>query len=425
MNYLYINGQYITTLKGLKECFLQEEARQLNSSLFDELKDYYRSDEIAEFLCDIGEEELADRIRGIKSSESDIEMMKSLIAVITEEKVVLDFDPMEYLEVVEAGIKSNEAGMLIACLSVKAIKQTNEHVECVLQQGAKALSFDVLLNGGLFEIKTAEMELEIEGDVSFMVDGKVIAKEKPMKDIPIKVEELSFVMKPVVGGTFWMGAQSSDINGTNFDAEASNYWESPVHQVKLDSYYIGETVVTQALWEAVMHTSPRIFNKGEDLPIENVSWNDCQEFIKRINDLTKMNFRLPTEAEWEFAARGGNKSNSYKYAGDKKIDCVAWYVKNSDGKPHPVKSKSKNELGLYDMSGNVYEWCQDWFGNYNSSKESNPLGPSSGGFRVIRGGSWKNDKEKCRVSSRGGYNPEYYQNGFRLCLSFSERTKII
>ena len=164
-----------------------------------------------------------------------------------------------------------------------------------------------------------------------------------------------------------------------------------------------------------MGSNPSKF-KGDNLPVEQVSWNDIQEFITKLNTMTGKTFRLPTEAEWEYAARGGNKSKGYKYSGSNTLDNVAWYTNNSSSKTHPVGQKQPNELGLYDMSGNVWEWCQDWYGSYSSSSQTNPTGPSSGSYRVLRGGSWYHFARICRVSYRLNSDPDdrYNLNGFRL-----------
>ena len=197
-----------------------------------------------------------------------------------------------------------------------------------------------------------------------------------------------------------MGATHEQGNEANSD-------EKPAHRVTLNSFSIGQTEVTQELWEAVMGSNPSKF-KGAKLPVEQVSWNDCQEFIKKLNALTGQHFRLPTEAEWEYAARGGSKSQGYKYSGSNNLGDVAWYDDddNSGDKTHDVATKQPNELGLYDMSGNVYEWCLDWYGSYSSSSSSNPTGPgpASGFGRVYRGGSWFSYAGRCRVANRnGGY----------------------
>ena len=224
------------------------------------------------------------------------------------------------------------------------------------------------------------------------------------------VNGVSFEMVRVEGGTFRMGATSEQ--GTDaYD------WEKPVHSVTLSSYYIGKTEVTQALWQAVMGSNPSNF-KGSNLPVECVSWNDCQEFIQKLNSLTGRNFRLPTEAEWEFACRGGNNSRGYKYSGSNDIDNVAWYWGNSGEKTHPVGIKASNELGIYDMSGNVWEWCSDWYADYTSYSQTNPKGPQSGSGRVYRGGSWNGNARRCRSSNRDGNYPtsRYFDLGLRLAL---------
>ena len=224
------------------------------------------------------------------------------------------------------------------------------------------------------------------------------------------VNGVSFKMVYVEGGTFTMGCTGEQ--GGDCDSD-----EKPTHRVTLPGYYMGETEVTQALWKAVMGSNPSYF-KGDNLPVEGVSWNDCQEFIRKLNQLTGKTFRLPTEAQWEYAARGGNKSNGYKYAGGNSVGNVAWYGDNSSSQTHPVKSKQPNELGLYDMSGNVWEWCSDWYGSYGSAAQTNPQGPSSGSTRVLRGGSWYTYAWVCRVSRRSFNYPDYrfINIGFRLSL---------
>ncbi len=231
---------------------------------------------------------------------------------------------------------------------------------------------------------------------------------------------VTFKMKLVKAGTFQMGSNTGD--------------EKPVHSVTLTKdYYMGETEVTQALWYAVMGQSPSSGDKwesgyglGDNYPAYYISYDDCQQFLRRLNELTGEHFRMPTEAEWEYAAKGGQKSKGYRYAGSNKIGDVAWYDENSynlgSSNPnygtHAVKTKVANELGLYDMSGNVWEWCSDWYGSYSSSAQTNPTGAVSGSRRVSRGGSWYFDAGRCRASIRNYYSPSYwsFNIGFRFAL---------
>ncbi len=256
----------------------------------------------------------------------------------------------------------------------------------------------------------------------------------PLPNRDFTVSGVTFTMIPVEGGTFTMGATSEQGSDVYSD-------EKPAHQVTLSDYYIGETEVTQALWEAVMTysgttatgatilaysstwlgTSPSSgYGLGDNYPAYHVSYTDIVDlFLPRLNSITGQTFRLPTEAEWEYAARGGNKSKGYKYAGGNTIGDVAWCISNSNSTTHPVKSKQPNELGLYDMSGNVWEWCSDWYGSYSSTSQTNPTGPATGSYRVLRGGSWGGDAGGCRVSGRDYGTPGYgsYYSGLRLVLS--------
>lgn len=230
--------------------------------------------------------------------------------------------------------------------------------------------------------------------------------QEPLTNRTFTANGVNFTMVGVQGGTFQMGSNDGMDD------------EKPIHNVILSSYYIGQTEVTQVLWKAVMGSNPSNW-KSDNLPVENVSWNDCQTFITKLNQLTGEHFRLPTEAEWEFAAKGGRQSRGFKYSGNTNIDYVAWYDGNSGSKTHPVATKSPNELGIYDMSGNVWEWCQDWYGNYSISAQTNPTRPTSGSDRVVRGGSWGHDAGGCRSACRTydapGDRVSYV--GLRLVLS--------
>ena len=232
------------------------------------------------------------------------------------------------------------------------------------------------------------------------------------------VNGVTFKMMAVDGGTFMMGA-------TEEQADEAQDKEYPVHQVTLSSYSIGQTEVTQELWKAVMGSNPSHFTGNLQRPVEWVSWNDCQTFIARLNGLTGRNFRMPTEAEWEFAARGGNLSQGYKYAGSNNINGVAWYIENAksvgesspDYGTHAVATKAPNELGLYDMTGNVWEWCQDRYGDYTSDAQTDPTGPATGTFRILRGGSWEAKATACRVSYRYYYYSNICSESFGLRLA--------
>lgn len=232
---------------------------------------------------------------------------------------------------------------------------------------------------------------------------------QPTSVLTFTVNGVSFDMVRVEGGTFTMGATPEQGDDADDD-------EKPAHEVTLDSYYIGKTEVTQALWEAVMGNNPSRF-KGLNHPVEKVSWNDCQAFISKLNQMTGKTFRLPTEAQWEYAARGGRQSQGYKYAGSNNLDEVAWYHDNSNRQTHDVGTKRPNELGLYDMSGNVWEWCSDWYGSYSSTPQTNPTGSSSGAYRVLRGGGWYYFAWYSRVSCRDINYPDYRFNEFGLRLS--------
>ena len=242
------------------------------------------------------------------------------------------------------------------------------------------------------------------------------------------VNGVSFTMVKVDGGTFTMGGISGEDSDSYMD-------EEPPHTVTLSDYYIGQTEVTQALWKAVMGTTIHrqlneedsfdvFVGEGDDYPMYYVNWDECQAFVKKLNlllssQLGDMLFALPTEAQWEYAARGGKKSNGYMYSGSNNLSSVAWHADNSGSITHPVATKSPNELGLYDMSGNVCEWCQDWYGSYRSRSQTNPTGASSGSKRVFRGGSWDDFTRECRVSNRDSGAPSncHSYTGLRLVVN--------
>lgn len=279
----------------------------------------------------------------------------------------------------------------------------------------------------LLDVKDAKLERTDNAQLSVTVDAiervcrrfsaslldslPSVAKEVTKGDFTETVNGVSFEMVYVKGGTFMMGATSEQES----DAEGD---EKPVHQVTLAGYHIGKCEVTQGVWKAVMGSNPSYFQKGDDYPVESVSWEDIQMFLKKLNRLTGRRYALPTEAQWEYAARGGNKNGSMKYSGSSTIDGVAWHGDNSGMSTHPVGKKHPNALGIYDMSGNVYEWCSDWFGSYSGVSQTVPAGPSSDSSRVVRGGSWYNVAGYCRTSHRDCHIPAYRGTtlGFRLVV---------
>ncbi len=237
----------------------------------------------------------------------------------------------------------------------------------------------------------------------------------------IAAKSWNFIL--VEGGTFRMGS-----NDGNSD-------EKPIHEVAISSFWLSKYQVTQKEWQEVMGSNPSRF-KGNNLPVEQISWHDAIEYCNKRsikegltpcysgsgNNVTcnwnADGYRLPTEAEWEYAARGGNKSKGYKYSGSNRLGDVAWYDSNSGSKTHPVGQKSPNELGIYDMSGNVWEWCWDWYDSsyYNKSPKRDPRGATSGQYRLLRGGSWLFNVINCRVAYRSYYTPtnRYRSIGFRV-----------
>ncbi len=230
----------------------------------------------------------------------------------------------------------------------------------------------------------------------------------------IGMSETSFAQKDplnhemifVEGGTFKMGSKSGEDD------------EKPVHSVTLSAFNIGKYEVTQAQWAAVMRSNPSHFKDCEECPVENVSWNDVQEYIQKLNAQTGKKYRLPTESEWEYAAKGGKSSIGFTYSGSNEMNAVVWNTENCGGKTHKVGGKQANELGIYDMTGNVWEWCSDWYDKYNSFKETNPTGASLGQYRVERGGSWNSYAEDCRAAYRDRRTPDkgYDNGGLRLVL---------
>ena len=274
--------------------------------------------------------------------------------------------------------------------------------------------YNYLLNGTM-EFPQSAYDIDKDGHIS-SVDVtevyNVLLNGMPDDVTEYTVNGVKFSMVNVEGGTFMMG-------NPNYQSSSSFKDEGPVHEVALSSFSIGQTEVTQELWVAVMGYNNSA-NVGEKHPVDFVSWNMAQEFIAKLNEMTGENFRLPTEAEWEFAARGGNNSHDYSYSGSNIIDDVAWYDGNCEGH-HDVATKASNELGIFDMSGNVWEWCSNWYEAYTEEAQVNPVGPETGTEKVLRGGSWFGSvyapgEKTCRVTQRFKGSLDYADDdiGFRL-----------
>ncbi len=291
----------------------------------------------------------------------------------------------------QAEVTIDGKGMGVTPLSVKDLLIGNHQV-IIRKEGFNTTSGTLTIEEGKTTVYTATLE--------------------KYATLDIKVGGMTFSMIKVDGGNYTMGTANDD--------KGANYNERPAHLVTLSSYHIAETEVTQELWQAVMGDNPSFF-EGSNLPVEQVSWDDCHTFINKLNQLTGRQFRLPTEAEWEYAARGGKWSNGYLFSGSNNVTEVAWMWENEDTETtHQVKTKQPNELGIYDMSGNVSEWCEDWYNLYPKNENvKDPIGPDSGTTRVVRGGNWStSDKRGCSVTARtNAWGKEQRQTiGMRLAL---------
>jgi formylglycine-generating enzyme required for sulfatase activity len=258
--------------------------------------------------------------------------------------------------------------------------------------------------------RLAEEKRKKEADIQRQKDAEAARQKRLAEETEQKRQaEIALLMPEMVlvkGGTFKMGSDKYDS-------------EKPIHAVTLNDFHMGKYPITQAQWQKIMGNNPSHF-KGDNMPVEMVNWYDCQAFCKKISEKTGETFRLPTEAEWEYAARGGNQSKGFEYSGSNNVGEVAWYNSNSDSKTHTVGTKKSNELGIYDMSGNVWEWCSDWYGSYSGAATNNPTGAVEGSNRVLRGGGWYNNSRGCRVANRYNDTPTYrnFNLGFRVAISF-------
>lgn len=388
---LYINHTMIENLEQLKGCF-----RSSDSNVRNELLSYVRNGCLKEWLKEGDsqeEEKLANEVENLDFSADDNILWNEVYKIVVGEGLVPKAQSysrcfeLEGISSPDSSVKvrksaknfvlnSQRDGEVELCFSFKVLTLARASVNlylCNEQKQRSLLGCIDLKQKAVIKLNTKIVTCE---KLQLLADDEMMCElNVNPKDLIITIKEgVEFKMIFVEGGTFQMGQ----------DGVAT-----PVHSVSLSDYYIGETEVTQALWKAVMGSNPSYW-KGDNRPVEMVSWDDCQEFIHKLNQMTGQRFVLPTEAQWEYAARGGNKSRGYTYSGSNNIFDVAWYKNNSLSQTHPVSTKMANELGLYDMSGNVWEWCQDyWCYDYPSSSQIDPTGAYTGYSRVMRGGSWK------------------------------------
>ena len=405
---LYIDNEHCLSLEQLKGYF--SESLTPDSDIYADLLDYGRHGDIAVWLRDVvGEPELSSKVESIPSGLSDSAFYAELKGVITG-NLNSDYAPLKpafdkcfSIEDIRCEVTDKAANVSV-CLKVKLCMNEEFELRVSCNWGTRGIMINPYSHP---EGKTASFDFSLYkrpgkdiGEIMILADGKKLYHiSKPgNEDVEITVGNVTFNMIHVEGGIFDMAKK----------------------KITLSNYLIGETPVTQALWQEVMRNNPSCF-KGAQKPVESVNWHDCQNFIKKLNQRTGHTFRLPTEAEWEFAARGGIKSKGYYYSGSNKLNEVAWYYGNSNEETHPVKEKNPNELGIYDMSGNVDEWCQDWFSDfYERKSQTNPIGPSSGTKRVCRGGNYYDYYTVyCRPMVRCSDTPDSacFYRGFRLVLS--------
>ena len=424
---LYLNNDYCYSLEDLravtKQCAII--GPELDNPLIIELLCALKDGSLKSFLegGTLEEQTIANQLPDYTISKDDVELLNLLHQCFDNSYEMKKVSLSDYLELVSVRGKIGNSEMKnLQCHEAIGIREGITLIELTAEFKVKKtvnLTLDFYLQYEYLDdihkssvlvrnlmdaedIITISLPIELTAihpsekvNLNLIVGNSILGEEhvwnidivRDSLTIPIN-DDLSITMIYVEGGSFDMGSDDGYSD------------ERPVHRVTLSDFFIGETVVTQELWTAIMGSNPSRFIRANK-PVEQVSWDDCQIFITKLNELTGKNFRLPTEAEWEYAARGGNESKGYKYAGSNRLGAVAWHDDNSNDKTHPVKTKQANELGLYDMSGNVYEWCQDLYdgGYYRVSPLINPTGPIiASSSRVIRGGGW--NSYDCRVSIR-------------------------
>lgn len=445
---LFLNNQYIDSLSCLRQLF----KGNINNTLRRDLLCAFQDGVISKWLGEGDEEcktiKLAlDKIDMDLSNQEHIDKLKLVFAnerVHTNTSIKFDnycvVENVTYCRynkygniintphnIGQNGIKFEEDQKVDfqLVLAVKVVNPDNEIMDLKLSvndKNNKCLyeSYKQLpINAKKNEIKNVSFHVELD-EIKSGTDMQLVVSHEDKAIWETRILKGNANMEVVVGSMSKVTFKMIYVDGGTFDMGDNSFGNS-THKVTLSPFYIAETVVTQALWKTVMNWNLFDF-EGACNPAENVSWGYCQNFIENLNKMTGLNFRLPTEAEWEFAARGGNCSNHTLYSGSNNIDDVAWYRGNSGSVTHPVALKKPNELGLFDMSGNVWEWCEDFYEPYMSNNQVNPHGPKFGSKRVVRGGSWDYLERYCQVSFRHSYaqNMLFDGLGLRLAMSVKE-----
>ena len=413
---LYINNEHCTSLDQLKGYFSEDTTP--GSDVYDDLIDYGRHGEIAAWLRQEGEPELSSKMESIPTSLSDSSFYVHMKAVITGVKdtgpIKPSFDRCFQFEDLICDLKETEANVSVR---LKVLMSVNEDYELSVSSnwGTRGMIVNPYSHP---EGKLASFDFTLRkrpgkdiGEITVIADRKELSDNKKFSkssdsSVEFHVGDVKFEMIHVEGGMFIMGATPEQGN------DASEH-EKPAHKVKVRSFFLCKTLVTQKLWTAIMEYNPSRF-KGDLRPVTNVTYKECLTFITNLNKRTGKQFRLPTEEEWEYAAKDGNREDRFKYSGGNKIDEIAWYDGNAEKVTHDVATKKANRLGLYDMSGNVWEWCSSNYGEYEVNKTKN----EDKNKKVTRGGCATSMDKGCRTSRRYKCNQNYKSNylGFRLAI---------
>ena len=386
MKHLYINNESVDSLADLKSLMEKFGVAKNDNPLFVDMIDNFVDGNIEAFLRTIRTDDLAERIKKIDTTNVDSTVRRKLIEAVCSVKIdpAYKINPLQYLEVVKASVEDNKALLEVKVIK-KAVENFNIEIRATQIQLLKSTPVNIKEHhlGEIIALGLDVPERQEEYDIEFAVGERVVGKEIVCKNRSFSINGAVFKMIKVEGD-------------------------------EIETFYIGETQVTQAMWKALRKKNPSYF-KGDNRPVERVSWGMCKGFISTLNETLASKipdgycFALPSETQWVYAAKGGEKRSGCKFSGcsnKKELEKYAWYEKNATGETHDVKTLEPNELKIFDMSGNVWEWCEDFYSPGSS-------------YRVVRGGSWNVCPERCQLTSRDYFNPDYRDSsgvGFRLAL---------